>query len=86
MIPKICLYVLNGKVLPPDPVSTFRRNGPLTHGLSYFTLNVIYASLGLLGFKAKFDILIEAMMPYMFAANYHNYTRYGLYYVRSMMW
>ena len=56
MVPSICLYVLNSKVLPPDSVSTFRRNGPLTHGFSYFTLNVVYASLGLLGFKAKFDI------------------------------
>ena len=56
MVPNICLYVLNGKVLPPDPVSTFRRNGPLTNGFSYCTLNVVYASLGLLGFNAKFDI------------------------------
>ena len=51
MVPNICLYVLNGKVLLPDPVSTFRRNGPLTHGFSYFTLNVVYASLGLIGLR-----------------------------------
>ena len=56
MVPNICLYDLNGKVLPPDPVSTFRHNGPLTHGFSYFTLNVVYASLRRLGFNAKFDI------------------------------
>ena len=28
----------------------------------------------------------EAMLPYMFASNHHNYARYGLYYVRSMTW
>ena len=28
----------------------------------------------------------EAMLPYMFAANKHNYSRYGLYFVRSMTW
>ena len=28
----------------------------------------------------------EAMLPYMFAANKHNYSRYGLYYVRSLTW
>ena len=28
----------------------------------------------------------EAMLPYMFAANKHNYNRYGLYFVRSMTW
>lgn len=26
----------------------------------------------------------EMMLPYMFAAHKHNYSRYGLYYVRSM--
>lgn len=26
------------------------------------------------------------MIPYMFAAHKHNYSRYGLYYVRSMSW
>lgn len=29
---------------------------------------------------------VEAMLPYMFAANKHNYSRYGLYFVRSMTW
>ena len=28
----------------------------------------------------------EAMVAYMFAANKYNYSRYGLYYVRSMTW
>ena len=28
----------------------------------------------------------EPMMPYMCAANHHNYARYGLYYVLLMMW
>ncbi len=28
----------------------------------------------------------EMMLPYMFAAHKHNYSRYGLYYVRSMTW
>ena len=28
----------------------------------------------------------EAMVAYMFAANKYNYSRYGLYYVRSMIW
>ena len=31
-------------------------------------------------------IAAEAMVAYMFAANKYNYSRYGLYYVRSMTW
>ena len=29
---------------------------------------------------------VQKMMPYLFAANKHRYSRYGLFYMKSMAW